>query len=37
MLKGRVLRDGSGSGQDPYKYHLLGMIEKWQVEFPGGV
>jgi hypothetical protein len=30
VKEGRVLRHGFGSRQDPYKYHLPGMIEKWQ-------
>ncbi len=29
----RVLQHGSGTRRDPYKYHLPGMVEKWQAAF----
>jgi hypothetical protein len=33
VKEGRVLRNGLGTSQEPYKYHLPGTIEKWQANF----
>jgi hypothetical protein len=33
VREGRVLRDGSGSRKEPFKYHLPGMMEKWHERF----
>jgi hypothetical protein len=33
VTEGRVLQDGRGTRQDPYRYSLRGMVEKWQQDF----
>ncbi len=33
VREGLALQDGSGKTNDPYRYSLPGMIEKWQANF----
>jgi hypothetical protein len=33
--EGRVLQDGSGTGKEPFRFQLPGMVEKWQQNFLG--
>jgi hypothetical protein len=33
VREGHVLQRGDGTRRDPYRYSLLGMVEKWQANF----
>ncbi len=33
VKEGHVLQHGSGTRRGPYRYHLPGMVEKWQAAF----